>query len=238
MSVIKGEGTAPILFGMRSVTAGAITHETYLARPDVSGELPTLVIVPSEWGMTSSVKDLARRIARHGVAAIAVDVFAGNQPARRDDREAAAAAFEAVAPARAKRHVSDVVRYVGNPAGFWSSAEHGLAILGIGAGGVYAAAVAAEFDSALILAAAPLPIDGLADITRPILGLVGRQDELVPIEAVMEARGRLPHSEWVIYDGAGHDFLDDYIDGFDFETLRDAVERIARFCEKHLTPGG
>lgn len=236
MSVIKGEGKFPILFGTMSMAAGAVTRDTYLARPDLSGEWPTVVLIPSEWGMTSSVKDVARRIARHGVAAIVVDIYRGVQPERRAGREAAEAAHLELSPGQVVRDIAGVVRYVQNPAGFWSSAEDGFAVLGMGSGGPPAVATAADFEAALILAASPLPIDGLLDITTPILGLFGRDDEMVPLDAVMATRGELPHSEWVLYDRMGHDFLDDYLDGFDLEVLQDAVERIVGFCEKHLGP--
>jgi carboxymethylenebutenolidase len=238
MSVLKGEGKVPILFGMKSVTAGALTHETYLARPDLAGEWPTILIVPSAWGVTSAVKDVARRLARQGVAAVVIDLYRGGQPARNVDRESAAAALATVPQGRAMADIADVVRYVTNPAGFWSNAEHGLAILGIGAGGPFAIATAGDVDAALALAGSPLPVAQLASISAPILGLFGRDDDVVSLDEIMEARSAVPHAEWVLYDGVGHDFLDDYLAAFDFEAHQDAVERIAAFCEKLLLPTG
>ena len=38
MSVLKGEGKVPILFGTTSVARGPLTHTAYLARPDLAGE--------------------------------------------------------------------------------------------------------------------------------------------------------------------------------------------------------
>lgn len=234
MTVLKGEGKVPILFGTKSVAAGASTLETYLARPDLTGEWPTVVVVPSEWGVTSSIKDLARRIARQGVAAIVVDYYRGDSPPRSADREAVEVATALVPAARVRRLLDGVIDFIENPAGFWSNAEDGLAVFGIGGGGPHAIEAARASDAALILAGSPLPTERLARVTNPILGLYGKEDPLVPLEDIMAARARVPHAEWVLYEHVGHDFLDDYRDDFDSEAQKDAVERIAAFCEKHL----
>lgn len=235
MAVIKGEGKVTILFGERSVTSGAITHQTYLARPDLAGEWPTLVVVPGAWGVTSSVKDLARRIARRGVAAIAVDLYRQSQPSRRAEAAEAEVAFDAIPVAHARRVLSDIVSFIVNPAGFWSNAEHGFGILGLGSGGGIATETAVDSGAALVLAAS-LPVAALARVTAPILGLLGKDDEVVSLEDVAAARADAPHAEWVLYEGVGHDFLDDYLEGFDDQAHQDAVERIVEFCEKHLPP--
>jgi dienelactone hydrolase len=234
MSVLKGEGKVPILFGMKSVTAGAITHQAYLARPDLAGEWPTLLVVPSAWGVTSSMKDLARRLARRGVACVVVDLYRGDPPARRAEPETAEAALGAIAEGRARRDLDDVVRYVTNRAGFWSSAESGLGIMGIGAGGTHALGAALATDAVLVLASSLPSVELLENVTAPMLGIAGKDDDTVAIDDVMAARAVVPHAEWVLYDGVGNDFLDDYRSGFDLEAMQDAVERIAEFCEKHL----
>ena len=238
MSVIKGEGSVPILFGTRSVTAGAVTHETYLARPDLSGEWPTVVIVPSGWGLTSSIKDVARRLARHGVAAIVVDVYRGAPPSRAAEPSEVREALVRATAAGASRAVADVIGYVRNSAGFWSNAEDGLAVLGVGDGGSLAIDAALAADSALVLVASMLSPDRAAALTEPFLGIVGRDDEVVSDDDIAAARAAAPHGEWVIYDGVGQDFLDDHRDGFDLNAYEDAVERIAAFCEKHLPIAG
>lgn len=236
MSVIKGEGRVPILFGTKSVPAGARTHTTYLARPDLVGEWPTVVIVPDAWGITPSTRDVARRLARQGVAALAVDLFRGEPPARSTLEAAAAGAFASVDRARIARDIADVVGYIVNPAGFWSNAEDGFAVLGLGEGGPHAVAAARADHAPLILAGAALDLAELAGTAVPVLGLYGREDELVTVDTVMQARGVIPQAEWVLYEGVGHHFMDDYLAGFDLEAYRDAVERIAGFCEKHLPP--
>lgn len=236
MSVLKGEGKVPILFGVKSVVSGALTHETYLSRPDLTGEWPTILIVPSAWGMTSSAKDLARRLARQGMAAVVFDQYRGSLPDRDADRDEARSAARAVPRRRALRDAQDLVRYIENPAGFWSSAEDGFAVLGVGDGGSVAAQLAASTGAALVLVASAPEPEELAAVTGPVLGLAGKDDDEVSADQVAALRSAAPHGEWVLYEGVGHDFHDDYLAGFDQQAFQDAVERIAAFAEKHLPP--
>jgi len=246
VSVLKGEGTHPILFGSTSIVAGPITHGGYLARPDLSGEWPTVILVPSEWGITSSSKDICRRLARLGLAVVAVDLYHGNGPSRAASSEDAASAAGAIPPARAQADLDGVVGFITNPAGFWSSAERGFGIVGFGLGGTPATAAAIRHDAAaLALVAAPLLddegagiVDSFAELTAPLLGLYGKAEDAVTIADIMEARAAAPQAEWVLYDGAGDGFMDDYLPGFDLGAHRDSIDRLATFFEKELPAAG
>ncbi len=238
MSVLKGEGTVPILFGSTSIAAGSRLHTGYLARPDLEGEWPTVVVVPSVWGVTSSVKDVCRRLARRGLAAIAPDLYRGNGPAGDADRTTAMSV--SLPRERALADLRDVVRFTTNPAGFWSSAEFGFGLLGLGSGGPLAVGLAGvDGASAIALVHAPLDDDDVQRLSAaavPVLGLFGRDDEVVSIDTVIDARSHLPHAEFAVYDGVGHDFLDDHRDGYDLDAAQDAIERLTEFFTKQLPP--
>ena len=103
MSVLKGEGIVPILFGSTSISVGSLTHTGYLARPDLAGEWPTVVVIPSAWGVTGAMKDVTRRLARQGFAAICPDLFAGNRPGRSAPRSEAIRLTRAMSEARVRR---------------------------------------------------------------------------------------------------------------------------------------
>ena len=233
--MLEGEGKVPILFGVKSVVSGALTHETYLARPDLTGEWPTIVLVPSGWGVTSSVKDIARRLARQAFAVVLVDLYRGEPVPRGASGAEAEAALEEVPGSRVRRDLTDVIRYIENRAGFWSNAEDGYAMMGIGGGVFHAAAAAAATGAALVAVSGAIP-DHLSEVTGPILGIFGKDDDRVPLDDIMAARAAVPHAEWVLYDGVGGEFLDDHRDGFDAEAHQDALERISVFCEKNLPP--
>lgn len=239
MSVLKGEGRVPILFGSTSVSVGSRLHRGYLARPDLGGQWPTILLVAPAWGVTSSVKDICRRLARQGLAVLAPDLYDRGGPARGVDREIAERAAAALPQALIDRDLSDFVSFVSNPAGFWSSAEDGFGVFGIGSGGRAAVRLAGG-SRAAALALAYAPIEGeeeaLSTFTGAVLGLYGRADEVVPADVVTVVRKAAPHAEVVVYADVGHDFLDDYGDTYDFEAATDAVERLASFFEKRLPP--
>lgn len=239
MSVLKGEGRVPILFATTTIAAGTQNHNAYLARPDLVGEHPTIVVVPSAWGITSSTKDLCRRLSRWGFAAVAADLYRGREPERSATPADARAAFGAVRRGRALADLEDLLQFVSNPAGFWSSAEDGVGILGVGDGGPLAIEMAARWPktAALALAYGDLgegAAERLAAVTAPVLGLYGKADEIVDSETIAAARATAPHAEWVLYEGVGHDYLDDYLDAYDHTAATDALERLVGFFEKHL----
>jgi carboxymethylenebutenolidase len=244
--VLKGEGTHPILFGSTSIVAGPRTLRGYLARPDLSGEWPTVILVPSEWGITSSSKDICRRLARLGLAVVAVDLYRGRGPSRGATADEAAAAAAAIPSARAQADLDGIVGFITNPAGFWSNAEGGFGVMGIGRGGVPATGAAIRHQSAaLALVAAPLLddegvgiVDSFGELASPLLGLYGKAENAVSIADIMEARAAAPQGEWVLYDNAGDGFMDDYLPDFDVAAYRDAIDRLATFFVNQLPAAG
>jgi carboxymethylenebutenolidase len=238
VSVLKGEGRVPILFGSTTIVVGSRTHRGYLARPDLTGEWPTVVVVPGVYGLTSNVKDIARRIAREGFAAVAMDQYSGSGPRRSVDRAEAVEAAAGVSIDRLRRDIADIVDFIENPAGFWSSGEHGFGLLGLGWGGDAVVETAVREGAVCVgLVTTSLDeasLDTLAGYTGGVLGVFGREDGDATPEAVAELRRRVPHGEFVIYGGVGTEFLDDYALSYDFEVARDAIDRLAGFFEKHL----
>lgn len=248
MSVLKGEGKVVILYGTISIPAGPRTYSGYLARPDLTGEWPTVLVIPSAWGITSSVKDVSRRLARQGLAALAPDLYRGAAPARSADQGEAAAAMRAVPDDRALGDLTGIADFIANPSGTWSSAEHGFGILTLGTGSRWGAMVAerSELVKALALVAPDLRListegDG-ADVAGepqfplgiPVLGFSGRDDEGASPAAVAAVRQAAPQAEWVIYDGAGADYWDDYLPTYDAEIVADTGDRLTPFFERHL----
>lgn len=236
VSVLKGEGKAPILFGTTNMMLGAKSEIGYLARPDLKGPWPTVVIVPGGRGSTSSMKDVARRLARHGVAAVIPDVYRGEVGTEDTTTEEANAALVRIPLGRAIADIDHVISFVRNPGARWSSARDAFGILVVGAGSRFGSALAMfEHVGAIgLVGAHPAPEFVSAGV--PVLALSGKDDEFVPEEAVRSMRDAGPHIEVVLYGGVGAEFLDDDLDGYDYATAKDAIERLATFFAEHL-PG-
>lgn len=60
---------------------GSQSRPAYLALPDGSGPFPAVVIIHEIFGLNENIKEIARRFAGAGYAALAVDLFAGRNRA-------------------------------------------------------------------------------------------------------------------------------------------------------------
>lgn len=235
MSVLKGEGTVEILFGSTNVPSGSRSVNAYLSRPDRQGEWPTVVLLPGAWGVTSSSRDICRRLSRHGLAVIAPDLYRGDQPDRKTSIADARAARHGLAPARVESDLTLVIDFITNRAGLWSNAESGFGVIGTGADGPVASRIAARHEgiAALALLDAAADADLLGMVRGPMLGLSGRDDPSVPVDEVLVTRELVPHLEWVVYR-AEAGFWDDHLEEYDIEAAGDVLDRLVVFFTERL----
>jgi carboxymethylenebutenolidase len=59
----------------RNIDRGELKGGGYLATPDRPGPHPAVVVIHEAYGLTDNIKDIARRFADAGYAALAVDLF-------------------------------------------------------------------------------------------------------------------------------------------------------------------
>ena len=50
----------------------------YLVIPEGEGPFPGIIVIHEAYGLNENIKDITRRFAEQGYAALAVDLFAGN----------------------------------------------------------------------------------------------------------------------------------------------------------------
>ncbi len=62
---------------MVSFRSGKSTLEGYLAAPEGPGPHPAVVVIHEAFGLNDNIREIARRLANEGFAALAVDLFAG-----------------------------------------------------------------------------------------------------------------------------------------------------------------
>ena len=211
MSILRGEQAKVVtIFGTVTVPSGARSRSAYLARPDLGGEWPTVVVLGGTERITSPVKEVCRRLARQGFAVLAPEAVG--------------------APPDLDRYVD----YIANPTADWSNAEYGYGLLGLPAG--REVAIAAAGDDAAIDAVAvvglPEDADALGAVRVPALGLLGTA--AASPEAIERARNSAPRTTWVVYDGAGDDWWDDAAPGYDDAASGDALMRLHDFFTEHL----
>ncbi len=238
MSVLPFEGTHPILFGAARMADGTRIRDGYLCRPDLAGSYANVVLVPSMAGITSGVKDLCRRIARYGIAVVAMDPHRGDGPGRGASDDEVAAAYADASDSRVASDLEGVVRWLRSPGTEWADPDR-IGLLGLGTGGRWALLSAAQLPiRAVAVCYSPLgPVaerdgaahDAVAGLDVPLLGLYGRDDQTAPAADVAAARATQPRSEWVIYEDTDHGFLDDGRETYDPIAAKDALERLVKF---------
>lgn len=220
MAVQAGEGTEDIIYGSTSVPAGPRTFGGYLARPDGQYEWPTVLVYGPESTPSSTIKNICRVFARHGIAALAPDLTGDQEVDRRIGRAIAA--------------------FVAAPNGDWSNAEHGFGIVAFEAGIAAAARLAAT--EGLVVAFASIGsdlvadevVDDLAEADVPGLFVGSRGDEAADIDGSLAARDRLTRMAFAVYPDGRHGFWNDAADGFDTDRFDDAMDRTIAFMAREL----
>jgi len=221
VAVQTGEGTTDIIYGTTSIPAGPRTFGGYLARPDGMGEWPTIIIYSPTPKPSSTIKNLCRVFARHGIAALA--------PEMAED-----GSFN-------HRISGAIADFIANPTGDWSNAEYGFGILTFEAGLRDGAALLAADGRAVAFGAVSSTIDdevadAMTSADVPAMIIASRADELSDVEASLSMRDRLPRTTFVIYDDGDTGFWNDDAAGFREDRHRDTVDRLVEFFGEQLPP--
>lgn len=236
MAVLSHEGTYPIMYGPVAVPVGAVHRSGYLARPDEAGKVPTVFVIPDLDGLGSFEKDLCRRLARAGFAAMTVDLY----PSGGDGLDL----YNALTDDRALYVLDELHQFLVSEDVEWNL-EDKVGLLGTDVGGRFALIKAATRDWVRSLALCYTPLTGdegrehqVADLLEhvpvPVLGLYGGEDELIHGSTVDEAQRRNDRGQWLLYEGVGHGFLDIDGEGFDQSAADDAFARILAFFRATL----
>ena len=217
MSVLAHEGTYPILYGSYAVPVGSGHAPGYLARPDQAGRFPGVLVLP-DGRLRSFHRELCRRLARHGLAALAVGLPS--------ELESAVA------------HVAEAHEFLMSADVTWVI-EHHLGIVGLGTGGgpglLYAAdhaeVRAVGLVSTILDEAGPVA-SVLERLAVPVFGLYATTE----VSGSEVDDGRLPNGSFVVYAGVSGGFLDDGAPSYDSSASADAGRRLIDFLTRTLPP--
>ncbi len=236
MAVLSHEGTFSILYGSWPLPVGAGHRTGYLARPDNAGQFPVVLVLPTIDGLTSFEKDMCRRLARHGIVGIAVDFYRnGDDPLD---------SYSQLEDSRALTDLDEVHEFIVSDDVEWAL-PGGVGVIGADVGGRFAlmAASRREWTRSAVVAYTPLTgdedrdfrvADSLSHLPIPVLGLYGIEDDLIDASSVDEAQRRNEHGQWLLYDNAGHGFLDVEHENFEQSAADDAQARILAFFNATL----
>jgi carboxymethylenebutenolidase len=226
----------------------------YVARPDGHGAWPAVVVISEVFGLHEYIRDVCRRFAKLGYVAIAPAFFVrAGDPAPLTDF---AAIMKIVAAASDRQVMGDV----GATLEFLKSQPYieprKLAITGFcwGGGVVWRACETYPDFKAGVSWYGPLapgpntppdpnqvwPIDHVADLHTPILGLyAGKDPTSAPVQAMREALAKAGKTgdEIIIYGDAGHGFHADYRPSYNEADAEDGWSRLlAHFALNGVPP--
>jgi len=238
MAVLPHEGTHSIMYGGWPLPIGSTQRTQYLARPDAAGRFPVVLVLPGLDGLGGLEKELCRTFARWGMVAIGVDFY-------RQDGDPLEA-YDGLSDRRALTDLDEIHEFIVSDDVNWAvSGEVGM--LGIDVGGRFGIMAAATRPWVKTLAVAYTPLTGdeerqfqvasyLDNLPVPVLALYGADDELIEAATVDEAQRRNDHGQWLLYEGAGHFFLDIESDGYHADAAADAGPRLVEFFRSTLPP--
>ena len=188
-----------------------------------------MIVVQEWWGLNENIRDIARRFAGEGFAALAPDLYRGRQTTEPDE------ARKLVMELDADRAVGDL-----RAALDWLKAQGAteVAATGFCMGGRLVWRMA--FTEPRLAAA--VPFYGMPSVKGelhvPVLAHFGEEDHSIPLRDVgdldrfMTEQG-IPH-EFHVYEGAPHAFFNDTRPSYRPEAARLAWERTITFLRKHL----
>ncbi|HKY46512.1 MAG TPA: dienelactone hydrolase family protein [Acidimicrobiia bacterium] len=246
MAVLPHEGTFSIMYGTFRVPIGSGYRPGYLSRPDEAGRFPVVLAFPGLGGLKSYQKDLCRRLARRGFACLAIDLYPGQMEADQgigpfDD---GLAAYASQSDRVISSDIDEAHEFLESEDVFWAIPDR-CGVLGIDVGGRFAliAAATRPWARAAVVISTPLTgdedreyqvADLLNHVAVPVLGLYGAADPLIAPETVDAAQDRNRNGQWLLYDGAGHDLIDDASPEYDPAAAADAETRITQFFQATL----
>ena len=208
----------------------------YFTCPDGTGPFPALLVIHEAFGLNENMRDIARRFAGQGYAALAVDLLSG--------QNRAVCIFRLLAGMRANS--------LGHPgiqelkAGLSHLAEQPgvdpgrLGAVGYCMGGGLAIALACTEGRLKAIAPYygmnPRPLEAVRRLC-PVVGSYPGQDFTAKggraLEAELEEHG-IPH-DIKIYPGARHSFFNDQFRlAYNAQAAEDSWERVLAFFQKYI----
>ncbi len=227
----------------------------YVARPGGDGPFPVVVVASEIFGVHEYIRDVCRRLAKAGYAAIAPAFFvrvedpAGAEMAR-VQQIVAAAGYEQV-----MGDIAATLDWASQQ--LWANADK-VGITGFCWGGKVVWQAAARFaaiDAGVawygrlappanatpeqVEAGAPWPVDVAGDLKAPVLGLYGEADRGIPLDTVEAMRRALQRAAQTesridVYPAAPHGFHADYRDSYRPADAADGWAKLLALFEARL----
>ncbi|MCD5363777.1 dienelactone hydrolase family protein [Chromobacterium aquaticum] len=235
--------------GAVEIPTGPAIMPGYAAKPAAaSGPLPVVLVVQEIFGVHEHIRDLCRRLAKAGYLAVAPELYF-----RQGDPSKVASISELVSGLVSKVPDSQVLADLDATLA-WAGGNGGdakrAAITGFCWGGrqvwLYAAhnprikagvAWYGRLQGEPSANTPRQPLDIVAQLHAPVLGLYGGLDKGIPLESVDKMKAALrvagKPSEIVVYPEADHGFNADYRPSYNAAAANDGWQRMLQWFKQH-----
>lgn len=213
--------------------------KAYLSRPKDGNKLATVIVIHENRGLVDHIKDVARRFAQDGFAALAVDLL--SRIGGSDQFKTGEEAIEAIKKITQDTVVEDLTSAVAylKKQGFVNGQ---IGVVGYCWGGGQSlnfATKCKELNAAVVYYGRnPDPLDQVQSIPCPLLGNYGEDDPNImpgvePLKAALKKYGK--NFDIKVYPGAKHAFNNNTNpDRYHPEAAKDAWARTVNFYKKNL----
>jgi carboxymethylenebutenolidase len=230
----------------------------YLARPAARGRFPVVVVISEVFGVHEYIRDVCRRLAKQGYVALAPDFFIrAGDPSIVSDFNEIRRIVSAASDAQVMGDLSAGLAYLRGQSfvdrkkmavtGFcWGGAVAWLAcerFKDFRAGAAWYGRISPPKPGEFLgEAERQWPIQLVADLKAPVLGLYGGKDNGIPVADVETMREMLAAagkkgSELVVYPDAPHGFHADYRDSYRADAAKDGWARmLGHFAANGVAP--
>ncbi|MGA5699634.1 dienelactone hydrolase family protein [Peterkaempfera bronchialis] len=225
--------------------------EAYTARPMTPGPIGGVVVIHHMPGYDAPTKEITRRFAAEGYAAVCPNLYSREAPGAVPDDAAAAARAQGGVPD--ERLIGDVAGAAAYLRGL-PSANGRVGVIGYCSGGrqAFLSACSLDLQAAVDCYGAfvggrppenfPIQVEPIAHLSKnlhcPLLGLFGAEDqypspaETAELEAELKSHGK--EYEFHTYEGAGHSFFSVDRPSYRPQAAADGWGRILDFFGRHL----
>jgi len=213
--------------------------KAYLSRPKNGARLGAVIVIHENRGLVEHIKDVARRFAREGFAALAPDLL--SRSGGTDQYQSPEEAIEAIRKVKQDEVAEDLQSAVAHlkKQGFVNGR---IGVVGYCWGGgqsLHFATRCKELNAAVVYYGRnPDPLDLVQNIACPILGNYGEDDPSImpgvePLKAALKKHGK--SFDIKVYPGAKHAFNNNTnAERYHPEAAKDGWARTVNFFKKNL----
>ncbi|MEZ4661792.1 MAG: dienelactone hydrolase family protein [Caldilineaceae bacterium] len=229
------EGDPDVISGMVTFMNGSDEIMAYQARPAADGVYPAILVCHENRGLNPHIADVARRFAKNGYAALALDLLSREGGTSTHDRDAVPALLT---DAGADRHVSDFLAAADylQTLDFVDGERLGMIGFCFGGGITWRVATALPTLKAAVPFYGPAPdLSQVPNIKAAVLGVYAELDERIgagvpDLQAALDAAGT--NYQINVYPGVNHAFHNDTGERYVEEQATQAwMDALAWFAE-------